>query len=83
MIAQLLEKAPLGITKDAVQSDPAVAAVVGGTDIQSAISYVAEPPAGVPMPPPTNLDARFYGTTELPNVMEKAAGTLQDKLHKE
>ncbi len=37
MIAQLLEKAPLGITEDAVQSDPAVAAVVGGTDMQHAI----------------------------------------------
>ena len=37
MIAQLLEKAPLGITDDAVQSDPTVAAVVGGTDVQHAI----------------------------------------------
>lgn len=37
MIAQLLEKAPLGITKDAVQDDPTVAAVVGGTDVQQAI----------------------------------------------
>jgi Mn-containing catalase len=37
MIAQLLEKAPLGITNDAVQDDPTVAAVVGGTDIQQAI----------------------------------------------
>jgi Mn-containing catalase len=37
MIAQLLEKAPLGITTDAVQDDPTVAAVVGGTDVQQAI----------------------------------------------
>ncbi|MBG6215793.1 Mn-containing catalase [Arthrobacter sp. CAN_A6] len=37
MIAQLLEEAPLGITEDAVQSDPSVAAVVGGTDLQQAI----------------------------------------------
>lgn len=37
MIAQLLEKAPLGITKDAVQNDPTVAAIVGGTDPQQAI----------------------------------------------
>lgn len=37
MIAQLLEKAPLGITSDAVQSDPTVAAVVGGMDVQHAI----------------------------------------------
>jgi Mn-containing catalase len=37
MIAQLLEKAPLGITDDAVQNDPTVAAVIGGTDIQHAV----------------------------------------------
>lgn len=37
MIAQLLEKAPLGITEDAVQADPTVAAIVGGTDVQHAI----------------------------------------------
>lgn len=218
MIAQLLEKAPLGITDDAVQDDPTVAAIVGGTDVQHAIvagagaravdsngnpwmgsyltssgnlladfqananaemqgrvqvarlyhmtddhgvrdllsfllardtmhqnqwlaaaaelqeegvealpvpsnfplrkedrdvsyqyinfsdgaaasegrwasgptpdghgefSYVAEPPRGVPMPPPTHPDSRFYGTTELPNVVEKAAGSVQDKLKKE
>lgn len=32
MVAQLLEDAPLGITEAAVQNDPAVAAVIGGTD---------------------------------------------------
>src|SRR5690606_39850415 len=37
MIAQLLEKAPLGITEGAVQADPTVAAVIGGTDVQHAI----------------------------------------------
>ncbi|WP_261166971.1 manganese catalase family protein [Microbacterium sp. Marseille-Q6965] len=37
MIAQLLEKSPLGITEEAVQSDPTVAAVIGGTDVQHAI----------------------------------------------
>jgi Mn-containing catalase len=37
MIAQLLEKAPLGVTEDAVQSDPTVAAVIGGMDVQHAI----------------------------------------------
>jgi Mn-containing catalase len=218
MIAQLLEKAPLGITNDAVQADPTVAAIVGGTDVQHAIvagagarpvdsngnpwqgsyitgsgnlladftananaemqgrvqvarlyhmtddhgvrdllsfllardtmhqnqwlaaaaelraegvedlpvpsnfpinkeerdvsyqyinfsdgaaaaegswasgptpdgkgefSYVAEPPAGVPMPPPTHPDSRLYGTTEIPNVVEKIAGAAQDKLRKE
>jgi len=218
MIAQLLEKAPLGITQDAVQSDPTVAAVIGGTDLQHAIvagagarpvdsmgnpwsagyitasgnlladftananaemqgrlqvarlyhmtddhgvrdllsfllardtmhqnqwtaaaaelraegledlpvpsnfplgqedrdvsyqyinfsngtqadqgswasgptpdgkgefSYVPEPAAGVPMPPPTHPDSRFYGTTEIPNLVEKAAGKIQDVLHRE
>ncbi|MFR9806799.1 manganese catalase family protein [Pseudonocardia sp. RS010] len=218
MIAQLLEKAPLGVTKDALQDDPTVAAVIGGTDIQQAVvagagarpvdsmgnpwqgSYVtasgnlladftananaemqgrtqvarlyhmtddpgvrdllsfllardtmhqnmwlaaaeelkeagaeklpvpsnfpqnkeftevsyqylnfsdgAEAGAGrwasgptpdgngeftyhegpttsAPMPPPTHPDSRFYGTTELPNTMEKAAGLAQDTLHKE
>ncbi|OLT39981.1 manganese catalase [Saccharomonospora sp. CUA-673] len=37
MIAQLLEKAPVGVTEAAVQSDPTVAAVIGGTDLQHAI----------------------------------------------
>jgi Mn-containing catalase len=37
MIAQLLEKSPIGITEDAVQDDPTVAAIVGGTDVQHAI----------------------------------------------
>ena len=37
MVAQLLEKAPVGITEDAIQKDPAVAAVIGGTDLQHAI----------------------------------------------
>jgi Mn-containing catalase len=37
MIAQLLEKAPQGITDDAVQDDPTVAAVIGGMDVQAAI----------------------------------------------
>jgi Mn-containing catalase len=37
MIAQLLEKAPLGVTEDAIQDDPTVAAVIGGTDLQQAI----------------------------------------------
>jgi Mn-containing catalase len=218
MIAQLLEKAPLGITNDAVQADPTVAAIVGGTDVQHAIvagagarpvdsmgnpwqgtyvtasgnlladftananaemqgrlqvarlyhmtddhgvrdllafllardtmhqnqwlaaaaelrekgveglpvpsnfpqskehtevsyqylnfsdgkqagdgpwaagptpdgngefSYHDGPTTTAPMPPPTRPDARFYGTTDLPNMMEKAAGAVQDKLKKE
>jgi Mn-containing catalase len=218
MIAQLLEKAPLGITEDAVQSDPTVAAIIGGTDVQQGIvagagarpvdsmgnpwsgsyitssgnlladftananaemqgrvqvarlyhmtddhgvrdllsfllardtmhqnqwlaaieelkaegleslpapsnfplkkedrevsyqylnfsdgaaasegswasgptpdghgefSYHDGPTTTAVMPPPTHPDARFYGTTELPNIVEKAAGAVQDKLHKE
>ncbi|WP_019819585.1 manganese catalase family protein [Saccharomonospora saliphila] len=218
MIAQLLEKSPLGITDDAVQADPTVAAVVGGTDVQHAIvagagarpvdsmgnpwqgnyvtasgnlladftsnanaemqgrtqvarlyhmtddngvrellsfllardtmhqnqwlaaaaelreqgveqlpvpsnfpqnkeygevsyqyqnfsdgqrasegpwasgpapdgngefSYHEGPTTSAPMPPPTHPDARFYGTTELPDTMEKVAGATQDRLRKE
>jgi Mn-containing catalase len=218
MIAQLLEKAPLGITQDAVQDDPTVAAVIGGTDVQHAIvagagarpvdsmgnpwqgsfvtasgnlladftananaemqgrlqvarlyhmtddpgvrdllsfllardtmhqnqwlaaaeelkesgaeklpvpsnfpqskeytevsyqyqnfsdgAHAAEgrwakgptpdgngeftyhdgPTTTAPMPPPTHPDSRLYGTTELPNTMEKAAGAAQDMLNKE
>ncbi|WP_152191024.1 manganese catalase family protein [Georgenia satyanarayanai] len=218
MIAQLLEKSPLGITTDAVQADPTVAAVIGGTDVQHAIvagagarpvdsngnpwqgSYITAsgnlladftananaemqgrvqvarlyhmtddsgvrdmlafllardtmhqnqwlraveelkadgleelptpsnfpqkkehtevsyqylnfsdgehakegswasgpsidgkgehtyhdgPTTSAPMPPPTRPDARFYGTTDVPNRVEKIAGTVQDKLHRE
>ncbi len=46
-------------------------------------SYRDEPQAGVPMPPPTRPDARWYGTTDKPNTMEKIAGEVQDKLHME
>jgi Mn-containing catalase len=52
-------------------------------DGKGEFTYVAEPPVGVPMPAPTRPDARFYGTTDLPNAVEKIAGTVQDKLHKE
>jgi Mn-containing catalase len=52
-------------------------------DGKGEFTYVAEPEAGVPMPPPTHPDSRFYGTTELPNVVEKAAGAVQDAMNKE
>ncbi|MCT1872172.1 manganese catalase family protein, partial [Micrococcus luteus] len=52
-------------------------------DGKGEFSYSSEPPAGVPMPPPTHPDSRFYGTTEVPNRVEKLAGTVQDKLHRE
>jgi Mn-containing catalase len=46
-------------------------------------SYHDGPTTSAPMPAPTRVDARYYGTTDLPNVVEKAAGSIQDKLHKE
>lgn len=52
-------------------------------DGQGEFEYVAEPAAGSPLPPPTRPDARFYGTTDLPNIVEKAAGTAQDAMNKE
>jgi len=52
-------------------------------DGKGEFSYQAEPSPGVPMPPPTHPDSRFYGTTELPNLVEKAAGAVQDGLKKE
>lgn len=52
-------------------------------DGKGEFSYVAEPEAGVPMPPPTHPDSRFYGTTELPNTVEKLAGRAQDALNME
>ena len=52
-------------------------------DGKGEFTYLPEPPAGVPMPPPTKPDVRFYGTTELPNTVEKLAGRAQDALHKD
>ena len=37
MIAQLLEKAPVEQSEDAMRADPVLGAVIGGTDIQAAI----------------------------------------------
>ena len=52
-------------------------------DGKGEFTYVAEPPQGVPMPPPTKPDVRFHGTTETPGMVEKAAGAIQDALKKE
>lgn len=52
-------------------------------DGKGEFEYVAEPAPGVPMPEPTRPDSRLYGTTDLPNTVEKAAGKAQDKLKKE
>jgi Mn-containing catalase len=46
-------------------------------------SYHDGPTTSAPMPPPTRPDARLYGTTDMPDAVEKAAGTIQDKLHRE
>ncbi|MDK1360819.1 manganese catalase family protein [Arthrobacter sp. zg-Y1219] len=46
-------------------------------------SYHDGPTTSAPMPPPTRVDARYYGTTDLPNIVEKIAGSVQDKLHRE
>ncbi|KQX06905.1 MULTISPECIES: manganese catalase family protein [unclassified Leifsonia] len=52
-------------------------------DGKGEFSYHDGPTSSVPMPPPTHPDSRLYGTTELPNIVEKAAGRVQDALHKE
>ncbi|CEA09437.1 putative manganese catalase [Arthrobacter saudimassiliensis] len=46
-------------------------------------SYHDGPTTTAPMPDVTRPDARYYGTTDLPNTMEKAAGVVQDKMKKE
>jgi Mn-containing catalase len=43
MIAQLLEHAPASVLDTAVRLDPAVAALIGGTDLQRAIATGAGP----------------------------------------
>jgi Mn-containing catalase len=52
-------------------------------DGKGEFSYLAQPQRSDPMPPPTHPDARFYGTTDVPNTVEKAAGAAQDKMRKE
>ncbi len=52
-------------------------------DGKGEFTYVAEPPAGVPMPPPTTPDERFHGTTGKPSTLEKAKGAVKDALHKD
>ena len=52
-------------------------------DGKGEFSYHDGPTTSAPMPPPTHPDVRFYGTTELPNAIEKTAGNAQDALRKE
>ncbi|HLS73091.1 MAG TPA: manganese catalase family protein, partial [Actinomycetaceae bacterium] len=46
-------------------------------------TYHDGPTTSAPMSPPTRPDARIYGTTDVPNRVEKIAGTVQDKLNRE
>lgn len=52
-------------------------------DGKGEFTYHDGPTTSAPMPPPTHVDSRFYGTTELPNVVEKVAGAAQDKTRQE
>ncbi|MCC3295704.1 manganese catalase family protein [Arthrobacter sp. zg-Y411] len=52
-------------------------------DGKGEFSYHEGPTTTAPMPDVTRPDARYYGTTDVPNVVEKVAGTVQDKLHRE
>lgn len=52
-------------------------------DGRGTFEYVEQPEPGVPMPPPTRPDARYFGTTDIPNVAEKVAAKAQDKLNME
>jgi Mn-containing catalase len=52
-------------------------------DGKGEFSYHDGPTTTAPMPPPTRPDARMYGTSDVPNPVEKVAGTVQDKLNKE
>jgi Mn-containing catalase len=52
-------------------------------DGKGEFSYKDGPTSSVPMPPPTHPDSRYYGTTEIPNRVEKIAGAVQDMMNKE
>lgn len=52
-------------------------------DGKGEFEYVAEPPAGVPMPAPTRPDERLHGTVPGSNAATKAKGAVKDALHRE
>jgi len=52
-------------------------------DGNGTFSYHDGPTTTAEMPPPTHPDSRLFGTTELPNTMERMASKVQDVLHKE
>jgi Mn-containing catalase len=49
-------------------------------DGKGEFSYRDGPETSVPMPPPTQPDPRFFGTDAKPNLIDKAAGVIKDKL---
>jgi Mn-containing catalase len=52
-------------------------------DGRGEFSYVDAPyPAPAPYAPPTQPDARLYGTTAKPNLVEKTAGVIKDAVSK-
>src|SRR3954464_4977582 len=59
---------------DGTQADQGTWASGPTPDGKGEFTYVAEPPVGVPMPPPTHPDVRFYGTTEVPTLVENVTG---------
>lgn len=52
-------------------------------DGKGEFTYHDGPTTSATMPPPTHPDVRFYGTTELPDAVEKIAGRAQDAMNKE
>jgi Mn-containing catalase len=53
------------------------------TDGKGEFTYHNGPTTAAPMPPPTHPDSHLYGTTELPNPVEKVAGRVLDLLNRE
>ena len=49
-------------------------------DGKGEFTYLDGPDTTVPMPPPTQPDPRFFGTDARPNLVDKAAGVVNDKL---
>jgi Mn-containing catalase len=49
-------------------------------DGKGEFTYLDGPETTVPMPPPTQPDSRFFGTDAKPNIIDKAAGVIKDKL---
>ncbi|MCW2714949.1 MAG: Catalase [Frankiales bacterium] len=52
-------------------------------DGNGTFSYHDGPTTTAPMPPPTTPDPRLYGTSGVPNKVEKVKSTVKDALHRE